>query len=163
MQKFEKTLPDIWCHVFCSQVMSLFSKEEFSCALTAQLRPQTRGAIGEIRRPGGQAKLILGCFELSIKWKCCPKKEQSFHHFSAGYGCAAKALETLNLTGFLNFNFTGCQCNFVNIITDHGHQAVVICSDTWILLCLQNEQPEQGLFAVSHQEIRVKKILMALS
>lgn len=35
---------------------------------------------------------------------------------------------------FPNFNFTGCQCNFVNIITDHGYQAVVICSDTWILL-----------------------------
>lgn len=42
------------------------------CSLTAQLMPWTRGAIGEIRRAAGQAKLISGCVKFSIKWKCCP-------------------------------------------------------------------------------------------
>lgn len=106
--------------------------------------PWTRGAIGKTRRAGGQAKLLSGCFELSIKWKCCPTEEQSFHHSFAGYGSAAKALETLWISLF-NFTFTGCQCNFVNRIMDHGYQAVAICSDTLILLHLQKEQPEQQI------------------
>lgn len=96
--------------------------------------PWTRGAAGKIRRAGGQAKLISGCFELSMKWKCCPTKEQSFHHSFAGYGSAAKLWKHSEPHWLLNFNFTGCQCNFVNQITEYRYQAVVICSDTDIAL-----------------------------
>lgn len=54
--------------------------------------------MGEIRRTGGQAKLISGWFEFSIKRKCYPTDEQPFHWSFAGYESAARALKTLNPT-----------------------------------------------------------------
>lgn len=103
--------------------------------------------MGEIRRAGGQAKLISGCFEFSIKRRCCPTDEQSFHQSLAGYKSAAKALETFWIPLVSSFYFCWLfQCNLVNRVLDHGYQAVVICSDTLILLCLQKEQPGHQLF-----------------
>lgn len=70
IEVIENNLPDIWCLVFCSQVMLLFSKEEFSCAAVlsySSANAMSKGATGNIGRAGRQAKFISGCFELSMK------------------------------------------------------------------------------------------------